>query len=101
MKVDIQLAPFVTHTMPLTEINKAFDLMHEGTSIRRVIHYREETFMSISIHPVVDRGIAKGADGFTGGTLRRLCAQDPVEAKVNSQVYSMEPVAIRNAGRRT
>ena len=39
MKGDIQLAPFVTHTMPLTEINKAFDLMHEGKSIRSVIRY--------------------------------------------------------------
>jgi S-(hydroxymethyl)glutathione dehydrogenase/alcohol dehydrogenase len=39
MKGDIELAPFVTHTMPLTEINKAFDLMHEGKSIRSVIHY--------------------------------------------------------------
>ena len=35
----IQLEPFVTHTMPLTEINEAFDLMHEGKSIRSVIHY--------------------------------------------------------------
>ena len=35
----IQLAPFVTHTMPLTGINEAFDLMHEGKSIRTVIHY--------------------------------------------------------------
>ena len=35
----IQLAPFVTHTMPLTDINAAFDLMHEGKSIRSVVHY--------------------------------------------------------------
>lgn len=35
----IQLEPFVTHTMPLTEINEAFDLMHEGKSIRSVIRY--------------------------------------------------------------
>ena len=35
----IQLAPFVTHTMPLTGINEAFDLMHEGKSIRSVVHY--------------------------------------------------------------
>src|SRR5689334_5816663 len=35
----IQLAPFVTHTMPLTDINTAFDLMHEGRSIRSVVHY--------------------------------------------------------------
>ena len=39
MKGDIDLAPFVTHTMPLERINEAFDLMHEGKSIRTVIHY--------------------------------------------------------------
>jgi S-(hydroxymethyl)glutathione dehydrogenase/alcohol dehydrogenase len=36
---EIQLAPFVTHTMPLDEINDAFDLMHEGKSIRSVVHF--------------------------------------------------------------
>jgi S-(hydroxymethyl)glutathione dehydrogenase/alcohol dehydrogenase len=35
----IQLAPFVTHTMPLARINEAFDLMHEGKSIRSVVCY--------------------------------------------------------------
>jgi S-(hydroxymethyl)glutathione dehydrogenase/alcohol dehydrogenase len=35
----IQLEPFVTHTMPINEINEAFDLMHEGKSIRSVVHY--------------------------------------------------------------
>jgi S-(hydroxymethyl)glutathione dehydrogenase/alcohol dehydrogenase len=39
MAGQIQLAPFVTHTKPLAEINEAFDLMHEGKSIRTVIHY--------------------------------------------------------------
>ena len=39
MSGKIQLAPFVTHTMPLTGINEAFDLMHEGKSIRSVVHY--------------------------------------------------------------
>jgi S-(hydroxymethyl)glutathione dehydrogenase/alcohol dehydrogenase len=29
----------VTHTMPLTEINEAFDLMHEGKSIRSVVGF--------------------------------------------------------------
>jgi S-(hydroxymethyl)glutathione dehydrogenase/alcohol dehydrogenase len=29
----------VTHTLPLERINEAFDLMHEGKSIRTVIHY--------------------------------------------------------------
>jgi S-(hydroxymethyl)glutathione dehydrogenase / alcohol dehydrogenase len=35
----IELAPFVTHRMPLTDINHAFDLMHDGKSIRSVVHY--------------------------------------------------------------
>ncbi len=35
----IDLDPFVTHTLPLDRINDAFDLMHEGKSIRTVIHY--------------------------------------------------------------
>ena len=35
----IQLEPFVTHTMGLQDINEAFDLMHEGKSIRSVVHY--------------------------------------------------------------
>ncbi|WP_138473053.1 S-(hydroxymethyl)glutathione dehydrogenase/class III alcohol dehydrogenase [Poseidonocella sp. HB161398] len=39
MKGDIDLAPFVTHTMGLEAINDAFDLMHEGKSIRSVIHF--------------------------------------------------------------
>ena len=34
-----QLNDFITHTMPLEEINEAFDLMHEGKSIRSVVHF--------------------------------------------------------------
>ncbi|WP_284455706.1 S-(hydroxymethyl)glutathione dehydrogenase/class III alcohol dehydrogenase, partial [Alloalcanivorax xenomutans] len=33
------LDDFITHTMGLDDINQAFDLMHEGKSIRSVIHY--------------------------------------------------------------
>lgn len=33
----IELDSMVTHTMPLEEINRAFDLMHSGESIRSVI----------------------------------------------------------------
>jgi S-(hydroxymethyl)glutathione dehydrogenase/alcohol dehydrogenase len=29
----------ITHTMPLDDINEAFDLMHEGESIRTVITF--------------------------------------------------------------
>ncbi len=39
MNGKIKLAPFVTHTMKLEEINHAFELMHEGKSIRSVIHF--------------------------------------------------------------
>jgi S-(hydroxymethyl)glutathione dehydrogenase/alcohol dehydrogenase len=39
MRGDIELAPFVTHTMPLDEINEAFELMHAGKSIRSVVHF--------------------------------------------------------------
>jgi S-(hydroxymethyl)glutathione dehydrogenase/alcohol dehydrogenase len=35
----IKIDPMITHTMPLEEINKAFDLMHEGKSIRSVVTF--------------------------------------------------------------
>ncbi len=39
MSGEISIDPFITHTMGLEKINEAFDLMHEGKSIRSVIHY--------------------------------------------------------------
>ncbi|WP_036759705.1 S-(hydroxymethyl)glutathione dehydrogenase/class III alcohol dehydrogenase [Photobacterium halotolerans] len=36
---EFQLHDFITHTMPLDDINQAFELMHQGKSIRSVIHY--------------------------------------------------------------
>jgi len=36
---EIKVDEMVTHTMPLDDINKAFDLMHEGKSIRSVVKY--------------------------------------------------------------
>lgn len=35
----IKVDEFITHTMPLEQINKAFDLMHEGKSIRSVVTF--------------------------------------------------------------
>jgi S-(hydroxymethyl)glutathione dehydrogenase/alcohol dehydrogenase len=35
----IKIDEMITHTMGLEDINKAFDLMHEGKSIRSVIHF--------------------------------------------------------------
>ena len=39
MEGKIHVDEMITHTMPLTEINTAFDLMHEGKSIRSVVTY--------------------------------------------------------------
>ncbi len=39
MHGEIKVDEFITHTMPLEDINSAFDLMHEGKSIRSVIHF--------------------------------------------------------------
>jgi S-(hydroxymethyl)glutathione dehydrogenase/alcohol dehydrogenase len=39
MQGKIEIDPMITHTMPLADINKAFDLMHAGKSIRSVVVY--------------------------------------------------------------
>ena len=39
MEGRINIDDLITHTMPLTEINDAFDLMHKGESIRSVVLY--------------------------------------------------------------
>jgi len=35
----IEIDPMITHTMPLDDINKGFDLMHSGESIRGVVKF--------------------------------------------------------------
>ncbi|HTN95680.1 MAG TPA: S-(hydroxymethyl)glutathione dehydrogenase, partial [Nordella sp.] len=37
MSGELDLDPYITHTLPLERINEAFDLMHEGKSIRSVV----------------------------------------------------------------
>ena len=39
MEGKIEIDPMITHTLALTEINKGFDLMHAGKSIRSVVVY--------------------------------------------------------------
>ena len=39
MEGKIDIDPLITHTMPLEDINDAFDLMHRGESIRSVITF--------------------------------------------------------------
>jgi len=41
MAGEFKLDDFITHTMPLEDINKSFDLMHSGESIRSVIHFEK------------------------------------------------------------
>jgi S-(hydroxymethyl)glutathione dehydrogenase / alcohol dehydrogenase len=36
----IEIDKMITHTLGLSDVNRAFDLMHSGKSIRSVIHYR-------------------------------------------------------------
>ena len=35
----INIDDLITHKMPLEDINRAFDLMHEGKSIRSVVEF--------------------------------------------------------------
>jgi S-(hydroxymethyl)glutathione dehydrogenase/alcohol dehydrogenase len=39
MRRKIEIDPLITHKLPLTRINEAFDLMHAGASIRAVVEY--------------------------------------------------------------
>ncbi|MBC6316228.1 S-(hydroxymethyl)glutathione dehydrogenase/class III alcohol dehydrogenase [Listeria grandensis] len=39
MKGEIKLDPFITHSLPFASINEAFDLLHNGESIRTVLSY--------------------------------------------------------------
>lgn len=48
MDGEFALSDFITHTIPLEQINEAFDLMDEGKSIRTVIHYSEVAMKELS-----------------------------------------------------
>ncbi|MEM8741232.1 MAG: S-(hydroxymethyl)glutathione dehydrogenase/class III alcohol dehydrogenase [Pseudomonadota bacterium] len=39
MEGKIEIDPMITHVLPLDEINRGFDLMHSGESIRAVVQY--------------------------------------------------------------
>ena len=41
----IEIDPMITHKLTLEQINKGFDLMHEGKSIRAVVeHYNQRRY---------------------------------------------------------
>ncbi len=37
---ELKINEFITHNLPLEQINDSFDLMHEGKSLRAIIHHR-------------------------------------------------------------
>lgn len=39
----------------------------------------------VKLHPAVDNGVGKATPGFSGGTLKCLCATDKVEVEVSAQ----------------
>ncbi|MCV9998050.1 S-(hydroxymethyl)glutathione synthase [Pararhizobium sp. YC-54] len=41
---------------------------------------------TVSLHPLLDKGVPKGASGFTGGVLVCACADRPVRVKVEGDV---------------
>lgn len=42
--------------------------------------------MAISLHPAIDKGIQPGAKDFAGGTLKCLCANNPVTVSIKGNV---------------
>jgi hypothetical protein len=48
MEKKINIDDLITHTMPLADINKGFDLMHAGESIRGVVVYRADPILGSS-----------------------------------------------------
>jgi S-(hydroxymethyl)glutathione dehydrogenase/alcohol dehydrogenase len=40
MDKKINIDDLITHVLPLEDINKTFDLMHSGESIRAVVRFR-------------------------------------------------------------
>jgi S-(hydroxymethyl)glutathione dehydrogenase/alcohol dehydrogenase len=39
MRGKIEIDPLITHVLPVGDINRAFDLMHSGESIRSVVTF--------------------------------------------------------------
>lgn len=39
VKKDLLIDEFITHNYPLDKINEAFHVMHEGKSIRSIVHF--------------------------------------------------------------
>jgi S-(hydroxymethyl)glutathione dehydrogenase/alcohol dehydrogenase len=87
----IEIDPMITHTMPLEDINKAFDLMHAGESIRSVR-------IGLSGHSMGGHGaLTLGAEEpakvpqHLGLRAHRLAAELPLGRKSAEQLYRAGP----------
>lgn len=53
LRGDFDVDPYITHNMTHEQINTAFDLLHEGKSIRSVIHFQPNDTMLVNDLPGV------------------------------------------------
>ena len=89
----IEIDPMITHVLTLEEINKGFDLMHEGKSIRscrsrilienvttrRIGHDCTSTHRSTTV-------LKRAPASFAGGTLACKCKDKPVKVGIKGDV---------------
>jgi S-(hydroxymethyl)glutathione dehydrogenase/alcohol dehydrogenase len=40
LRKELKVDEFITHNLNLEQINESFDLMHEGKSIRAIVHHK-------------------------------------------------------------
>lgn len=40
LRKELKVDEFITHNLNLDQINESFDLMHEGKSIRAIVHHK-------------------------------------------------------------
>jgi hypothetical protein len=60
LRKKIQIDPMIARITPLAEINRAFDLMHEGNSIRSVSCTRGGTLIRAAASPRSSRNFVLG-----------------------------------------
>ena len=56
--------------------------------------------MAVKIHPMVDNGVPKGADNFSGGTLVCHCTDKPVTVEISANVLHNHACACTKCERR-
>lgn len=99
---------FVTYTLPHTEVNEAFHLMHEGKSLRTVITFPHKGDVEVAAHRTIHhrksaivflhglddapsswQGSADWLAGKVGPNARAVCPAAPVKAITKNQGETM------------